>query len=199
MPTQDDILSIVTDELNANPTAVSHGADAAIIAQAVWNNAQTRNTDPVLALAHMKLESSFDPMAYKWENNKLGASIGLMQVLIDTARGYGFSGAEGDLMDQATNIYYGIWYMSDVQKQYGFEGGIIAYNAGHVVYTTDTTAYLNLVKKYYDQYQAKIGGTTSSDQQAAQAPAPANNAGTVIAGIVLGFFGIFAVNKLTKK
>ena len=83
-------------------------------------------------------ESQFNPAAWRAEPAIGDGSAGLMQILLGTARGEGYTGPLGDsrsltgLFDPATNIEYGTAYLA---RQYGRAGGdeagaVSAYNGG---------------------------------------------------------------------
>lgn len=83
-------------------------------------------------------ESAFRPEAYRGEPQKQDGSIGLMQILYNTARSVGYTGPVGSaanltgLYEPATNIEYGTRYLS---KQYQLAAGSAAgaasaYNGG---------------------------------------------------------------------
>jgi hypothetical protein len=75
-------------------------------------------------------ESAFNPDAVRSEaggNN----SVGLMQVTLSTARGYGFLGTEDDLKDPETNIDLGAHLLADLYSKFSnWPRAISAYNGG---------------------------------------------------------------------
>jgi soluble lytic murein transglycosylase-like protein len=83
-----------------------------------------------LSLAHavVRHESNYQP-------NVVGRAgeIGLMQIKLGTARGLGYTGSAKGLYDPATNVQYGMKYLSQAQKLGGGStcGTILKYNAGH--------------------------------------------------------------------
>jgi soluble lytic murein transglycosylase-like protein len=86
-----------------------------------------------LVLAVMGVESSFDPRAYRAEPQIGDASRGLMQLLLGTARGLGFTGPEDGLYVPATNADLGTRLLRDNLRA---RGGDIAkavsqYNGGY--------------------------------------------------------------------
>lgn len=96
------------------------------------------NVDPDLIKAIIGQESAFRPTAYRPEPAIADASIGLMQILLATARGEGYSGPAGDaknltgLYDPATNITFGTAYLeSQLARAHGdMQAAISAYNGG---------------------------------------------------------------------
>lgn len=91
-----------------------------------------------LVRAVISHESQFRPTAMRPEPAIGDASIGLMQILLGTARGEGYSGSAGNpatltgLYDPLTNITYGTSYLA---RQYERAGGSVprtlsAYNGG---------------------------------------------------------------------
>lgn len=82
-------------------------------------------------------ESQFNPSAFRAEPKKGDGSAGLMQILLGTARGLGYTGPLGDsrqltgLFDPATNIEYGTAYLAEQYARAGnFAGAVSAYNGG---------------------------------------------------------------------
>jgi soluble lytic murein transglycosylase-like protein len=81
-----------------------------------------------IADAVMQVESSYNP-------NAIGGAgeIGLMQLLPSTARMLGFSGTNADLAVPATNIHYGVAYLSQAWRLAGQDlcTAVMKYRAGH--------------------------------------------------------------------
>lgn len=83
-------------------------------------------------------ESQFKPDAYRGEPQKQDGSIGLMQILYNTARDMGYTGPVGSaasltgLYEPATNIEYGTRYLSQQYRLAGNSaaGAASAYNGG---------------------------------------------------------------------
>jgi hypothetical protein len=82
-------------------------------------------------------ESAFNPSAYRAEPAIGDGSAGLMQILLRTARGVGYTGPLGDskaltgLFDPATNIEYGTAYLAEQYRRAGNAAGAVsAYNGG---------------------------------------------------------------------
>lgn len=108
--------------------------DAAIRAAA------SQHSVPVaLIKAIIAQESAYKPTAYRAEPAVNDASIGLMQILLATAKGEGYSGGVGEasklsgLFDPATNIMYGTSYLSSrLDATRGdIPSAISAYNGGY--------------------------------------------------------------------
>lgn len=98
-------------------------------------------------LAVIEIESHFDPDAWRYEEHLKEASIGLMQLLLSTARDRGLVGGPAALFDPVTNIRLGMrqlkwsWdYLSrrmgtdpDIETWVGsYNGGVGAALAGRV-------------------------------------------------------------------
>lgn len=83
-------------------------------------------------------ESSFNPNAYRAEPKIADASYGLMQLLLRTARGLGFTGDVSALFDPTININLGSKLLGQLIARYGqdFKQVYSAYNSG------DPLAYL---------------------------------------------------------
>lgn len=92
-------------------------------------------------------ESTFNPRAYRAEPAINDASIGLMQILMGTARGLGFQGTEEELYDPATNIHYGTMLLAEIAGRCGtnFAAVYSAYNSGGCDnYRTNPIVYRNV-------------------------------------------------------
>lgn len=86
-----------------------------------------------LVLAVMGVESSFDPRAFRAEPQINDASRGLMQLLLGTARGLGFTGPEDGLFDPAVNADLGTRLLRDNLKARGGDvaKAVSQYNGGY--------------------------------------------------------------------
>lgn len=83
---------------------------------------------PEIADSVMAVESGYNPAA-------IGDSgeIGLMQILPSTARMLGFTGSNSELAVPATNIHYGVMYLSQAWQLAGGDlcTAVMKYRAGH--------------------------------------------------------------------
>lgn len=103
------------------------------VAQTVSEAAQTYRIDPMLILAVMKVESTFDPKAIS-----NAQAYGLMQVrkivVKDVAAELGISPRDGDrlLSSHAFNIRVGVHYLSKLLIMFrgDVKKALMAYNAG---------------------------------------------------------------------
>lgn len=100
-------------------------------------DAQASDVPAALVLAIMEAESSGTPGALRGEAALNDASIGLMQLLLATARKAGYTGPAGDraaltgLFDPATNIHYGIKHLTGLWNQLETVADVAsAYNGG---------------------------------------------------------------------
>lgn len=91
-----------------------------------------------LALAIIDKESGGVPSAYRGEPAIGDGSHGLMQLLYKTAQGLGYTGPRGDaanlsgLFDPATNIHYGVKFLTSLWRQLGNVADVAsAYNGGY--------------------------------------------------------------------
>lgn len=98
---------------------------------AIVREAQRNNVDPLLVVAVIKCESSFNNYAV----SHVGA-MGLMQVMPDTGTwladkaGYRL-GRSTNLFDAETNVALGTAYLADLIERFGsVEKALVAYNAG---------------------------------------------------------------------
>ncbi len=96
------------------------------------------NVPMALIKAIIGQESKFNPAALRGEAKIGDSSIGLMQILLSTARGEGFSGTAGTqspltgLFDPATNITFGTSYLSKCIARTGdISGAVSMYNGGY--------------------------------------------------------------------
>ncbi|MCK8499370.1 lytic transglycosylase domain-containing protein [Myxococcus fulvus] len=101
------------------------------LAVAIVREAQRNNVDPLLVVAVIRCESSFNNYAV----SHVGA-MGLMQVMPDTgtwlADKAGFRlGRSTNLFDAETNVTLGTAYLADLINRFGsVEKALVAYNAG---------------------------------------------------------------------
>lgn len=118
----------ILSALLAFPAAADPAPDAVDLRVMVRTEAVKRGLPPQIADAVAVVESAYRPDAIGGVGE-----IGLMQVLPSTARLLGFSGTRGELADPATNIRYGVDYLSGAWKL--AEGDlcttVMKYRAGH--------------------------------------------------------------------
>ncbi len=107
------------------------GEQALRLAKIIVGECREHGLDPLLVLAVIKVESSFQPGVV----SKRGA-IGLMQVLPSTGNyvagkmGFSFGGAKS-LYDPHVNVRVGIRYLAMLQGRYNsVERALVAYNFG---------------------------------------------------------------------
>lgn len=98
-----------------------------------------------------------------------GGAYGLMQMTLQTAQGYGFTGSPTDLLDPTTNLLYGCQFLRDVYNQAGQDpaGAASYYNGGRPLGNGAFTnqAYVNAVMKNYNYF----AGITTGDDSGASA------------------------------
>ncbi len=76
-------------------------------------------------------ESGGDPDAFPEHPERDGASFGLMQLLLPTARAVGFTGKAPALFGADMNISLGAAYLAGLVRQYGRpDVALVAYNGG---------------------------------------------------------------------
>ena len=123
-----DLYSVIYSDAgyyNGNPVECDWIANAILYASASYN------VDPLLITAVMETESHF----YMGAGSSAGA-IGLMQLMPQTAawiaRQLGESFTKDDLYDPAFNIRYGVWYLAELEREFGGNDilALAAYNAG---------------------------------------------------------------------
>lgn len=145
--------------------------------------AKKYNVDPAIIKGVIAQESNFIKTAYRFEPylspktgkprsflapsadfpNGGGASLGLMQVLVSTARAMGFKGPMEGLYDPATAIDYGTRFLSNLIYQYTKQGkpldnALSAYNGGSsgdvaAFGPFSNQAYVDNVNNYISYFQ----------------------------------------------
>jgi soluble lytic murein transglycosylase-like protein len=100
-------------------------APAGIRARAA-HHAASHGIPARLADAVIKVESRYNPRAANAGN------YGLMQIRLQTARGVGYSGGAGGLLDAETNLRYGMAYLAMAYKAAGGDicGTVMRYQSG---------------------------------------------------------------------
>jgi soluble lytic murein transglycosylase-like protein len=93
----------------------------------VHEHAEANDVPPALALALVKVESSFNPKA-RGRNGE----IGLLQIKPQTARAMGYKGSAKALYDAETNLAWGMKYLGKAHDLAGGDtcGTLLRYNAG---------------------------------------------------------------------
>lgn len=98
----------------------------------ILSASERHGVDPALIKAIIDKESRFNPLALRNEPAIQDASRGLMQILLRTARGEGFTGSPADLLNPEINIEYGTRYLKKCLRQAGnMAGAASAYNGGY--------------------------------------------------------------------
>jgi len=126
------------------------------VAVAIVREAQRNNVDPMLVIALIRCESSFNNYAV----SGVGA-MGLMQVMPDTgtylADKAGFRlGRSTNLFDAETNIELGTAYLANLIQRFGnLEHALVAYNAGPGL-AKKILAKRESRKKFMAGYPAKV-------------------------------------------
>lgn len=86
---------------------------------------------PELVLAQIHDESGGDPDTFPEDPDRDGASFGLMQVELPTARSLGYSGPARLLFDPKTSITLGTQYLASLVKEYTNPWlALVGYNGG---------------------------------------------------------------------
>jgi soluble lytic murein transglycosylase len=98
----------------------------------IEENARTYGVDPLLVAAVIHVESKYDPQA----QSNMGA-LGLMQIMPPTAQWIApqvgiVNISEEMILDPATNIKLGTWYLSNLSEEFNGRLDIViaAYNGG---------------------------------------------------------------------
>lgn len=101
---------------------------------AIVQSASEAQAVPVpLIKAIIAAESAFNPNARRAEVGINDASSGLMQILLSTARGLGFTGTPDELFDPGVNITIGTRLLAQLLRQTGGDqdAAASAYNGGY--------------------------------------------------------------------
>lgn len=113
-----------------------------------------------LIKAIMKIESDFNPSAYRQEPHLKDASWGLMQVLLSTARWITKNPdlTASALMQPEFNAYVGTMYLAYLMKRYpNIKDVMAAYNAGSPKRTKTgeyvNQAYVDKASRWYTLYK----------------------------------------------
>ena len=132
--------------------------DEASLRAMVRAEAEARGMPPEVAEAVAQVESGYDPRAVGGVGE-----IGLMQVLPSTARMLGFSEPLPRLFDPATNVRYGVRYLSEAWRLTGQDicGAVMKYRAGHgeTRYSRRSVAYCERVREILAARGFKVTGT----------------------------------------
>ncbi|MHB2167573.1 lytic transglycosylase domain-containing protein [Alsobacter sp. R-9] len=93
----------------------------------IAKHAAAQGIPVALADAVVRIESRYNPSA------RNGGAVGLMQIKPQTARGLGYQGGAGGLMNPETNVKYGMIYLA---QAYRMSGGdtcttLMRYQSGH--------------------------------------------------------------------
>lgn len=131
------------------------------IQQLIRSNAEKFNIPPALLKAVVKVESNFNPYAV----NPSDPSYGLCQVTPILAATYGYvrdwrnpTDAEIAFISRPdVNCLIGARFLGYTVNKYGLDIGVQMYNCGETGYNTNgvrVPAYLEKVKRWYDEYRA---------------------------------------------
>lgn len=118
----------VGSELVAHAAAHLDDAQIGEISQTLCREAASSELDPLLVLALMHQESTYDPQAQSAQRAK-----GLMQLLSATAKGvaqrHGLP--SHDCLDPQANVTLGVRYLAELVLEFGsLEPALLAYNIG---------------------------------------------------------------------
>ena len=114
--------------------AITASAQAGLKEQIITQS-QKAGVDPALALAIVRVESSFNPAVVRFEPRFNTYSAGLFQVFLPTAKSLGFNGSLKELLTPGVNIFYGLKYLKLCRDRFGnnIELNACCYNAGVAV------------------------------------------------------------------
>ncbi len=119
-----------------------------------WQVLYFNNIPQSLVLGQIKQESNFIINAERYEPHLNDSSIGLMQILLSTAKGIGFTGTKKDLFKPEVNIFYGMKYLNKLYKQCkgNWQCTIMSYNEGFRNFSRGKRVY-----NYYNRVKANWG------------------------------------------
>ncbi|SIQ27470.1 Soluble lytic murein transglycosylase [Bosea sp. TND4EK4] len=114
------------DKAEAKPVAAPAGVEG--IKAIVARHAAANGVPFSLADAIIRVESRYNPRAAHAGN------YGLMQIRHQTARGMGYSGGAGGLLDAETNARYGMKYLAEAYRMAGGDTcrTVMKYQSGHM-------------------------------------------------------------------
>ena len=154
------ILNIVLIDISYAKTGIKYMSKYNTIIS-VASNKYSVNASAIRAV--IAIESNWDPLAKRYEAGHKEYSMGLMQLLLSTARE--ISGNKNltyeQLQNPITNIDLGTKYIAKQLKRYNgnYSDAIAAYNAGSVRKTIDGTyvnqLHVNKFNKWYTYYKIK--------------------------------------------
>ena len=152
-----------------------------IIKETIKIRADEYGLDPDLVLAFVMVESSGNPKATRYETNfykryiqpmlakkeiepkeAIGraTSFGLMQIMGEVAREYGFKGEFEELLEPSENLRWSLMHLKHFMRKYKTEGrdyAIAAYNAGTPRMKEGrfvNQSYVDKIHKYLGQIKA---------------------------------------------
>ena len=100
------------------------------------------------------VESNHNPNVVHYHDGR-GASYGLCQIKLTSAKLVGFKGTEQDLMNPKVNAYYaGKYLQHQIIRYQSLRRGVIAYNLGHAGLLT-STKYQTKVYSTWAQYKVR--------------------------------------------
>ncbi len=159
----------------ADPRAVP-AAKVTTFRSLILDAATRHGVEPTLVMAVIHEESGGDPDAFRIEPAVRDASFGLMQLLLGTARGLGWSLPPRYLFDPTPNIELGTQLLALNIHQYGSAWlALIAYNGGGGAVrwyragwkTGPAVHYANVVwalKAYYGEREADLARSLVHDR-----------------------------------
>ena len=122
----DEVEVVETVATRDKPLAAPAGSEG--LKALVARHAAANGIPFSLADAVVRVESRYNPRAAHAGN------FGLMQIRHQTARGMGYSGGAGGLLDAETNVRYGMKYLAMAYKMAGGDTcrTIMKYQSGHM-------------------------------------------------------------------
>ena len=128
------------------------GKPAEPVRSLIAQHAAANNVPFGLADAVIKVESRYNPGA------RNGVNLGLGQINLRTARGLGYGGGAGGLLNANTNLTYSIKYLAQAYRLAGGDtcGAIMRYQNG-----TASTRFTGANRAYCSKVKSHIGAIAS--------------------------------------
>ncbi|MBY0611488.1 MAG: lytic transglycosylase domain-containing protein [Beijerinckiaceae bacterium] len=123
----------------------------------IAHHAAANNIPFGLADAVIKVESRYNPGA------RNGVNLGLGQINLRTARGLGYSGGAGGLLNANTNLTYSMKYLAQAYRLSGGDtcGAVMRYQNG-----TASTRFTGANRAYCSKVKSHLGGLSSRKRAA---------------------------------
>lgn len=147
------LLGAVSDAQGPQTSDATDRTDPDYIKARIVQVAKSNHIRPAVALAIAENENSFQADGERRERKIHDSSVGVFQILTQTAASVGFTGTKEQLLDPDTNIHYGIKYLKKCYVKFNREGVnrvACCYNAGLRVKESVCETNLRVIKYQED-------------------------------------------------